>query len=337
MFYTAGPLGTYLGGILLGSGTVEPGGQLHDYERVYCWCAVTSITSFFWVLIFINENKKQPDETASLINTAEDDLQEYSVNYDTFDNINNNEPSTLKQADRCEHRDELLVEVEFRKNIYTKFTFSKMFDLENIRDVFRTAVKKRPNKGRLQLWLLYLSMATIMLSGVKDFNMLFPFVEEVYDWDAKEFSQIKSMSSIVAVVMTALVSFSLSGFFKVSDTKMGLIGFVSVMFAALSIGSVISPVGLYLMYILGSPSAVASTSIRSLLSKIASDTESGKVFSLLAAIETVVPPTNVLVYNSLFEYTIDFYPSLAFQIAGGLQFIPIFIYLWIDSTRMQFY
>ena len=277
---------------------------------------ILSIIGFLWVLIVINENKSSNDENSNLINTIEEEIRENISN----NNINNE-----------------IIEQKPIKTIDKNFKFSKMFDIENLRDVLRTATRIRPNKGRAQIWLLYLTMCITILSDVKNFSILFPFIEEMYGWDATQFSEIKSLASIIEVFSKTVIVLTLSAYFKVTDTKLAIIGFLSILFAALCVGSVIYPIGLYFMYAVGCASGLASIAIRSLLSKLATEGESGKVFSLLAALETIVPPLNVLFYNTLFEYTIGFYPSLCFQIAGALMFIPIFISIWIDLTRIHLY
>jgi PCFT/HCP family folate transporter-like MFS transporter 1/3 len=70
--------------------------------------------------------------------------------------------------------------------------------------------------------------------------------------------------------------------------------------------------------------------IRSRLSKIIDDDERGKVFSLMATVESLTPTFASLFYSSVFAATIDTYPGLAFQIAAVILFIPLSVFIWID-------
>ena len=215
------------------------------------------------------------------------------------------------------------------------FKISKMFEVQNLKDIFRTAIKVRPNRGRAKIWLLLVSNCILVLSDVRFFSILFPYIEKVIGWDAKQISDVKSGVSVLQFFATALVTGILSKYLKLSDTKLGIIGFVFLYMADVCIGSLLSSIGLYLMYVFASPSVITSVAIRSLLSKIATESESGKVFALLGAVEQIFPSLQVLLYNSLFEFTIDFYPSLCFQIATAFNLFPLFVLIWIDLTHIQ--
>ncbi len=303
-------MGTYIGGQLLGNGYLRPSGQLYNYVTVFTISIIGLITAFFWVLFVINEKKSDYNENRRLINSDEEQFKS-----------------------DVEKSEEQIQEISSDD----KLAMLRVFDFDNVKEVLRTCFKSRPNRGRAQIWLLYLSMCAFMISDVKNSPALFPYVEEVFDWNAQQFSTIKSIASIASIISFAVIVPTLSGLFKVNDTKLGIIGITAMFFASLALGSLVSPTGLYLCYAFNAATGSSSIAIRSLLSKIVSETEIGKVYSLLAAIETVVPSISSIFYNTLFRYTIDFYPSLCFQVAAALLFYPLIVFIWIDMTRIQFY
>jgi PCFT/HCP family folate transporter-like MFS transporter 1/3 len=303
-------LGTYIGGQLLGIGYLHPNGQLYNYVTVFTTSIIGLIIAFFWVLFVINEKESDYNENSRVINSNGEKFKSY-----------------------VEKREEQTQQISSDE----KLRMFRVFDFDNVKEVLRTCFKSRPNKGRAQIWLLYLSMCTFMISDVKNSPVLFPYVEQVFHWDAQQFSTIKSIASIASIISYAVIVPALSGLFKVNDTKLGIIGVTAMFFASIALGSLVSPTGIYLCYAFNAATGSFSIAIRSLLSKIVSETEIGKVYSLLAAIETVVPSINSIFYNTIFQYTIDFYPSLCFQVAAVLLFYPLIVFIWIDMTRMQFY
>ena len=61
----------------------------------------------------------------------------------------------------------------------------------------RTATKIRPNRGRLQLWLIIISFLFVGLSYMAPLTIMFPFAQEAYLWDSKKFSLFNSISMIL--------------------------------------------------------------------------------------------------------------------------------------------
>ena len=234
-----------------------------------------------------------------------------------------------------EGRDKQTVVSHKTKQRSDKFEISKMFNINNLKDILRTVTKVRPNNGRLKIWLLYLSMCVLMLTDAKFFSILFPYTEKVYEWDAKKFSDIKSLASIMQTISLPVASAILSTYLQLRDSKLGIIGLILISLEDICIGSIMNPLGLYLLFIIGSPSTLSSLSIRSLLSKIAEESESGKIFALLGALELIFSSLETVVLNTIFQLSIDVFPSLLFQMAVALNFIPIFIFFWIDLTPKE--
>ena len=77
-----------------------------------------------------------------------------------------------------------------------------LFDMNNVKDMFRTCFKKRPEKARLQLWLLFLSTACYLLTHVGPYLFLFSFVQKVYNWNSGVYSDWLAINNIINGVVT---------------------------------------------------------------------------------------------------------------------------------------
>ena len=103
--------------------------------------------------------------------------------------------------------------------------------------------------------------------------------------------------------------------------------------ADMSIGTLIAPIGIYLMFGLGSIEGMAAVAIQSLLSRTINENESGKIFALVGCLEQLFATIRALLYGWLFKYTIDWYPSLSFQLCATINVVPLIVFMWIDLTR----
>ncbi|XP_054158168.1 uncharacterized protein LOC128956474 [Oppia nitens] len=343
VLFIADPLGIYLAGRLMANQTIlrlTEAKQLHDYNTVYIICLASIGLAFIWLLLAINETNITsigPPATA-------DDNENANI---LSNSLNDNERQPLMTASTSRpsnaslgqqnDRQLLAAAAENQPSIVDsspRFSIDKLFDIENVRQMFATAFKRRPNNGRQHLWLLYLSMFIINLSSIDLLDPVFPFAEKVYHWDIKQFTIAKSLVTVLVAVTMAPIGWLLSTKLTIQDTKLGILGYVSELASALAIGTIPNCLGFYLMYLLGGASSFRPTATRSLISKLIKPTESGQIFSVSTLFETLAPAVQSLVFNTVFQLTIGWYPSLVFHLAGSLVFVPLAIIIWIDNSQV---
>jgi len=82
--------------------------------------------------------------------------------------------------------------------------------------------------------------------------------------------------------------------------------------------------------------SVTLVGIKSFFSKIVDHKELGKVFSLIAVIDSVMPLVASAIFTTAFRATIDTMPGFCFIITGGLLIIPFLVMMWIDIYTKNF-
>jgi PCFT/HCP family folate transporter-like MFS transporter 1/3 len=117
---------------------------------------------------------------------------------------------------------------------------------------------------------------------------------------------------------------------KVKDTVLALIGLGAYFGQNMIRALMLTETGFYISIFVGGLGSVASVGIRSHFSKIVEHKELGKVFSLMSAIDAVVPLIASSIFTTVFRATMDTMPGLSFIITGGLLLIPFMIMMWID-------
>jgi len=81
--------------------------------------------------------------------------------------------------------------------------------------------------------------------------------------------------------------------------------------------------------IVGSIKGITSVGIVTYLSKIVEMEEYGKVFSLIAALDSTIPTIGDLLFTYVFNSSINYFPGLIFIISALMLFIPLFILIWV--------
>ena len=93
-----------------------------------------------------------------------------------------------------------------------------LFVQANVQDLIRTATKPRPNRARLQLWLMVSSFVFVMLGYMAPIFVMFPFAQKVYLWDSQKYSTYNSTAMLLNSV--GMIIFLSS---KIMDVQMPMI------------------------------------------------------------------------------------------------------------------
>lgn len=77
--------------------------------------------------------------------------------------------------------------------------FSDFFDLKHVDATIRTMVKRRESKGRLFLWILFLSMSLYAFQRDEK-PMSFLYTQLVFKWNVADFSHFRTFQSSFFVI-----------------------------------------------------------------------------------------------------------------------------------------
>ena len=308
--FIAQPIGSFIGGQILGNGDQNTHYQLYNYIPVFVISFCAQVGGIIWVILVINENNNsknnssQPSTSASSVQVNE--IETISTASTTPCNntslaVNHVPEQTDGQVIDSNqavfnHDQEYLV---YQQSSYISLTrishhsnkicrqFRRLFEVNNVRELFVTLTRKRHHSGRTQIWTLFTMTTFLMFAYMNTTFVLWPYVEKLYSWPPKFYSNV---TSIVAVVTLLVMGFTLPIFvrvFKFGDMRLALMGVLSLLAQCTLRGSWQHETGLYLSFICGSLAPLSFIGVRSRLSKIIEDGERGSLFALLAIVEAV--------------------------------------------------
>lgn len=179
IFSIAQPLGTFLGGKILNSSPMFNGGQLYNYATIFLILAIAHVIMLAWTVFFIDEER---------------DTIEFDRRFGENDVDSDEKPVLV--CDKLKRFDQY-------KGIHP---VKLLFDMSNVKDMFRTCFKKRPDNVRLQLWLLFLSTACYLLTHVGPYIFLFSFVQKVYNWNSEIYSNVSAINNVVNALATFIMA-----------------------------------------------------------------------------------------------------------------------------------
>ncbi|KAK8781714.1 hypothetical protein V5799_016944 [Amblyomma americanum] len=109
--------------------------------------------------------------------------------------------------------------------------FRNFFQLQNLTESVRNAMKPRPNSGRLQLWCLFgaiccvmFDLALRMLGLFAAMGIAYFYVRKMYSWSVSHYSTVQSVSAVVGVALNTPIIYLFVKVFKISDPAMAVVG-----------------------------------------------------------------------------------------------------------------
>lgn len=326
-FWIAQPIGLFIGGQILGNGVNDSYSQLYNYIPVFVVSFCSQISAIIWVILVINEGINGSNGSVSR-NGSQLDL----TLSDELDNEHQRSQNDGTESVDYLPADASILSLTRLHYHSTKFVnhFIALFDFGNVRELFKTLSKSREFGGRTQIWTLFFMTACLMLAYLNTTFILWPYVEKLYSWPPKVYSNVTSGVAVATLLIMGLVLPVLVRIFKFGDMTLSLLGVLSLMFQCILRGSWQHENGLYLSFILGSLAPLSFIGIRSRLSKIIDEDERGKLFALLAIIEAIIPGMASFFYSTIFASSIDIYPGLAFMLAAFMLLCPLFANIFID-------
>ncbi|KAL1472380.1 hypothetical protein MTO96_039372 [Rhipicephalus appendiculatus] len=194
--------------------------------------------------------------------------------------------------------------------------------LRNLTESFKNAMKVRPNKGRLQLWCL-LGATCCVIFDLSSSGIAYYYVRKMYSWTVAYYSTVQSVSTVVGVALNVPIVLLFVKVLKISDPAMAVVGSCFAAAQMLILGLAFEEWLYYLQCLVGLPTFLGQVGMRTHLSKLVAPDEVGKVFSLMASFESVVPIVGEVLLTTIFNQSIGFLPGMPYLVAAAITCIAV--------------
>lgn len=206
------------------------------------------------------------------------------------------------------------------------------FQLRNLTESFRNVMKVRPNKERTQLWCLFGATCCVIFD-LSASGIAYYYVRKMYSWTVAYYSTVQSVSTVVGVALNVPIVFLFVKVLKISDPGMAVVGTCFAASQMLILGLAYEEWLYYLQCLVGLPTFLGQVGVRTHLSKIVAPDEVGKVFSLLASFESVVPIIGEVLLTTIFNQSIGFLPGMPYLVAAGITCIAIGLTSYVTNLH----
>ena len=214
-----------------------------------------------------------------------------------------------------------------------------LLDWNNVRQTVNCFTKSRNTSkhARLQINLLFLILFTNVMVSFGCQTVMFQFTEQVYHWNAKTYTTLSSISSVMSNLLITLLTILLVKRWRFDDITLLMLALMSYFLSELILGTFLHSYAYFIYLVISSLNSFGTLAIRNRISKIVPQDEVGKIFSLCSTIEATLPFFGSIIYTTIFSASITTYPGLVFQFSAGiiaLSFgLMVFEELYCNSDR----
>lgn len=158
------------------------GHEPRNFTSLFLICCACSILAFLnaWLLIDEPKDKRLFEKF-------------FPVPVDGDDKVKGDGPKEVVMGTREEEKPRPEVEEEVNP-------LRILFDLNNMKDMFRTFVKPRLYHVRLHLILIIFASMTVLLAYIGPAMFLYQYVEKVFSWNSSQYSNYSTITSVINIL-----------------------------------------------------------------------------------------------------------------------------------------
>uniref|UniRef100_A0A8D8M170 Thymic stromal cotransporter homolog n=1 Tax=Cacopsylla melanoneura TaxID=428564 RepID=A0A8D8M170_9HEMI len=207
------------------------------------------------------------------------------------------------------------------------------FNCENIKGTFRSLFHdsqfgNTPNRN-VTIILMMISVIVIFGPISGEFAIIYLYTRFRFNWNEIDYSIFSTVNTFTHLFGTMFSVVIFTKWFKVDDTIVGVISVCSKIISGLIYAFASSPTIFYVGPFAALFSGTSFIAMRSIISKLTSAEELGKVMSAFMLFEAIAPMIYNPMYSALYKATLDIMPSCFFLLGEFLTLPAIFMFLWI--------
>ena len=177
-----------------------------------------------------------------------------------------------------------------------------MFHPRHIKESLQATLKPRSGHKRVYLITMMCVMLMNMMPFIGESAYQFLYVKRIFNWGVSEYSWYKTTASLVASIAMFLL-FPIFHKYKVNDNIIIIISSVSQIGAAFIRGVSTEPWMFYVSCLVDFGTSIVSPPIRAQITHCTEPHELGKVFAMLASVESLIPIIGTNMYTRIYKAT----------------------------------
>ncbi|XP_072940736.1 lysosomal proton-coupled steroid conjugate and bile acid symporter SLC46A3-like [Epargyreus clarus] len=209
------------------------------------------------------------------------------------------------------------------------------FDLTNIKETVEVVLKKGANSRRTRIIVLLAVTAILFGPMHGEISILYISTRYRFSWDEVNFSLFQTYNFITHTIGTIFSITYFSKYLQWHDSVLGIISTVSKILASFIYCFAPNEKIFFIAPLVDILNGTSLLALRSTVSKLVEVDELGKVNSIFALTENLMPLIYIPLYTKVYAATMEVLPGAAF-LMGAAMTIPavvVFIFLFYEHRK----
>lgn len=219
--------------------------------------------------------------------------------------------------------------------VHRESCLRKFFNFHHIEEAFAVAFKDDGHSRRLRIILLMVVVIVVMGPMHGEMTVMYLFTRVRFNWDEVNYSIFSTYMMVTNLLGTMFSVGVFSHLLQIDDALIGVMSCMSKILAGFVYAFATTEFVFYLAPIVDIINGTSFIAMRSIISKLVTPDELGKVNSLFGVCEALVPLIYGPMYSYIYRTTLDTMPGAFFLIGGGLTAPAAIIFWWMYTINCK--
>ncbi|XP_036331955.1 proton-coupled folate transporter-like [Rhagoletis pomonella] len=210
------------------------------------------------------------------------------------------------------------------------YKLSQFFSITHLIDLVRTCTAKRPNHMRTFIWLTMIALVISNFTTSGESNVFYLFLRAKFSTTVSQYSDYNSISAAIQIAGGTFAIITFRKHMQLSIETIAIMSLLSAVCESTVRAAAQQFWEMYLATALGFISTIITPMLLTILSFVTPTNETGKVFSVTTALQTITPLGSAPLYTSVYNATFAFYPGMFNIISAVLYFIAFLLILLVQ-------
>ncbi|XP_078036330.1 putative peptidoglycan muropeptide transporter SLC46 [Augochlora pura] len=209
------------------------------------------------------------------------------------------------------------------------------FALKHIEETFKVAFKQGKHNRRKRVLVLMVIVMVVIGPVYGEMGVMYLYMRYRYHWNEVKFSMFTTFAMVTNLIGTAISVGVFSHILKIDDAIVGIMSSMSKILAGFVYAFATTDWMIYLGAIVEIVNGTSFIAMRSIVSKLVSADELGKVNSLFGVCESLMPLVYGPMYSSIYGATMKSFPGTFFIVGACMTMPAVFAFFWLYTEHRR--
>ncbi|XP_045764912.1 solute carrier family 46 member 3-like isoform X1 [Maniola jurtina] len=209
------------------------------------------------------------------------------------------------------------------------YFFRTFFDVRNVKETLTVVFKNGPNNRRFRICTMLVVVSILFGPMHGEISVMYISTRYRFNWDEVKFSVFQAYNFVTHTIGTIFSITVFSKYLKWHDSVLGIISTLSKIAASFVYCFAPNERIFFIAPLVDILNGTSLLAMRSIVSKLVLPSEFGKVNSIFALTENLMPLVYVPLYTQVYVATMEVLPGAVFLMGAAMTLPAVVVFIWL--------